>query len=149
MGYTHGQRWDDSLIKKGVMEVVKICELGRMPSRTECIKFYGNHKLANAITRRNGGWYTLAKELGLAIKESETYLGKTQENVVCQMLAKRGFEVEKMPQTFPYDILVDNCVKIDVKASRLYKGSSAVDSFVIASLTGGQVRVDSLEVTCK
>jgi hypothetical protein len=95
-----------------------------MPSRQECVSFYGDHRLANAITRRKGGWYTLAKDLGLSIKDSETYVGKMQEEVACEMLKERGFETERMPQNFPYDILVDNCVKIDVKASRLYRGEN-------------------------
>jgi hypothetical protein len=38
------------------------------------------------------------------------------------MLISRGFEVDRMPQNFPYDILVDDSVKIDVKASHLYHG---------------------------
>ena len=124
MGYTYGQQWNDELIKNGVLQVVEVCKLGRMPSRSECVDFYGNHKLANAVSRRNGGWYKLADELGLPIKKSDTYFGKMQEYAVCEMLREQGFETERMPQNFPYDILVDNCVKVDVKASRLYKGKN-------------------------
>ena len=122
MGYTHGHRWTDEKIKQAVNKVVIAYELDRMPSQTECIGYYGNYSLANAVARRPGGWYGLAKELGLPIKKSETYFGKTQEGIVCEMLISKGFEVERMPQNFPYDILVDNSVKIDVKASHLYHG---------------------------
>jgi hypothetical protein len=122
MGYTHGHKWTDEKIKQCVKKVVIAYELDRMPSQKECINYYGNYSLANAVARRNGGWYGLAKELGLPIKKSETYLGKTQEGIACEMLISRGFEVERTPQNFPYDILVDNSVKIDVKASHLYRG---------------------------
>lgn len=122
MGYTHGHKWSDEKIKQAVLKVVAAYELDRMPSQKECINYYGSHALANAVAKRYGGWYGLAKEMELPIKKSETYLGKTQEGIVCEMLVSKGFEVERMPQNFPYDILVDNCIKIDVKASHLYRG---------------------------
>ena len=122
MGYTHGHKWTDEKIKQGVQKVIIAYKLDRMPSQKECINYYGNYCLSNAVARRFGGWYGLARELGLPIKKSETYFGKTQEGIVCEMLISRGFEVEKMPQNFPYDILVDNSIKIDVKASHLYHG---------------------------
>lgn len=122
MGYSHGRRWTDEKIKQGIKNTVIALELDRMPSARECVNFYGNHCLTNAVSRRRGGWYGLAKELNLPIKESETHLGKTQEGIVCEMLISKGFEAERMPQNFPYDILVDNSVKIDVKASHLYRG---------------------------
>lgn len=122
MGNIHGHTWTDDKIKQAVRVVVNAYELDRMPSKTECERYCGNYKLSNAISRRGGGWYALAKELGLPIKKSDTYFGKSQEGIVCEMLISKGFEVERMPQNFPYDILVDNSVKIDVKASHLYHG---------------------------
>lgn len=122
MGYSHGKRWTDDEIKRAILELMDACNMKRMPSRRECVDYYGDHKLANAITRRRGGWYGLAKEMGLPIKKSATYLGKMQEAKVCEILLSMGFDVERMSQNFPYDLLADNCVKIDVKASRLYHG---------------------------
>lgn len=122
MGYTHGHKWSDEKIKQAIKKVVTAYELDRMPSRKECVDYYGNHSLANAVSRRHGGWYGLAKEIGLPIKKSETYFEKHQEGIVCEMLVSKGFDVERMPQNFPYDILVDNCIKVDVKASHLYCG---------------------------
>lgn len=122
MGYTHGHGWTDDDIRQAVLKVKDAYELDRMPSRKECINYYGNYSLANAVSKRGTGWYGLAKEMGLKIKDSETYLGKRHEDIVSKTLVSRGFEVERMPQNFPYDILVDNCVKIDVKASHMYHG---------------------------
>ena len=121
MGYTHGTRWTDELIKQKVLEVKTSLDLDRMPSRRECKNFFHNSSLVNAVSRHKK-WYALANELGLKIKDSETYFGKCQENLAMEMLLDRGFLVRKMSTNFPYDLLVDDCVKVDVKASHLYHG---------------------------
>ena len=121
MGYAHGTKWTDKLIKEKVLEVVSALELDRMPSRTECRNYFHNDALTNAISKRIG-WYELANQLGLPIKESETYFGKKQEIDAQEQLISRGYEVRRMSQNFPYDLLVNDCLKIDVKASRLYRG---------------------------
>ena len=121
MGYAHGTKWTDELIKEKVIEVVNVLELDRMPSQKECENYFHNCSLTNAIARRTG-WYTLANEMGLAIKDSETYFGKKQEQTAQEKLISKGYEVRRMPQNFPYDLLVNDCVKIDVKVSRLYRG---------------------------
>lgn len=123
MGYSKGIRWTDDLIKEKVLEVKKAFSLDRMPSRSECIQYFHNEALVNAISKRKK-WYQLADELGLKVKDSETYFGKSQEANVAEMLISRGFLVRKMPQNFPYDLLVDDCVKVDVKASHLYHGKN-------------------------
>ena len=123
MGYTHGTKWTDELIKSKIMEVVNGLELDRMPSRSECDRYYRDTTLSNAVSKRIG-WYALAEELNLPIKSSETLFGKTHESLACEALMANGFEVRRMAQNFPYDILVDDCVKVDVKASRLYHGKN-------------------------
>jgi hypothetical protein len=121
MGHTHGTQWTDELVKQKVLEVIEAMKLDRMPSRKECENYFHGTGLTNVISRRYG-WYNLAKELGFDIKESETRFGKTYEARATEMLQGMGFEVRRMSQNFPYDLLVDDCVKIDVKASRLYRG---------------------------
>ena len=121
MGYAHGTCWTDELIKEKVLDVIKAYELDRMPSKRECDEYYHNYALSNAISKKKG-WYKLAKELGLPIKESETYFGKKQEEIARETLISHGYEVRKMPQNFPYDLLINDCVKVDVKASKLYIG---------------------------
>lgn len=123
MGYTKGIEWSDELIREKILEVVNGMELDRMPSRKEVEAFYGDSCLTNAISRR-GGWYQLASDLDLPIKQSETYFGKSHEKQVRDILISMGHEVRQMPQNFPYDLLVDDCVKIDVKVSRLYEGAA-------------------------
>ena len=121
MGYSHGIKWTDEMIRDRVLEVVNALQLDRMPSRSECDNYYHNSGLTNAISKRYG-WYDLANELGLEIKESETWFGKNCEIMAAELFRAEGFEVRRMPQNFPYDLLVDDCVKVDVKASKLYKG---------------------------
>lgn len=123
MGYTHGIRWNDEVIKEKVLEIVSALHLNRMPSRSECNDYCEDTSLTNAISKRIG-WYRLAKELGLPIKASETQTGKTAEAIAMETLVAQGFAVERMPQNFPYDLLVDGCVKVDVKASHLYRGKN-------------------------
>ena len=123
MGYVRGTRWTDELIKEKILEAKFALSLERMPSRKECIQYFHNEALVNAVSRRKS-WHRLANELGLSIKDSETYFGKSQEQNAAEMLISKGFSVRKMSQNFPYDLLVDDCVKIDVKASHLYHGKN-------------------------
>ncbi len=123
MAHTHGTKWTEELIKQKVLEVKEGLQLDRMPSRKECEEWFHDCALANAITKRMG-WYALARDMGLAIKDSETWFGKAYEAIAQEMLQSRGFEVSRMSQNFPYDLLVDNCVKVDVKASKLYRGKN-------------------------
>ena len=121
MGCPNRIVWTDDLIKEKILEVKNGLSLDRMPSRSECIQYFHNTSLVNAISRRNK-WYQLADELGLKVKDSETYFGKSQEAAAAEILISKGFLVRKMSQNFPYDLLVDDCVKVDVKASHLYHG---------------------------
>lgn len=124
MGYKHGKKWTDDLIKQEMLRVKEGLELNRMPTRSECVDFSGSHGLSVAVTRRQGGWYQLAKDLGLPIKESETTLGKSYEIKIARVLEGAGHSVKRMSQNFPYDLLVDDFVKVDIKASHLYRGSA-------------------------
>ena len=123
MGYTHGKRWTDSAIRDGILEVIQHYELDRMPSRSEVKAYYQDERLANAVSKRAGGWYGLAEELGLSVKDSATYFGKRHERIVAEKLVAHGYEVRQMPQNFPYDLLVDDAVKVDVKVSHLHRGA--------------------------
>lgn len=122
MGYSHGNKWTHEQIVSSVLEVVGALELDRMPSKKECDEYYQNTALTNVISKRDGGWYKLANELGLGMKQCETEFGKKYERIAAIHLERLGFRVEKMTQNHPYDLLVDGCVKIDVKASHLYCG---------------------------
>lgn len=120
MGYTYGTKWTDEMVKEKVMEVVDFLGLKRMPSRSELNKYYGDSKLTNRISK-SGGYYKLAEKLNLPMKESDTNYGKKYEYKAKEILESKGYKVEKMSQNFPYDLLLNDNVKIDVKVSRLYE----------------------------
>ena len=123
MGETSRIVWTEELIASSILDIVKSLGLDRMPSRSECVFQRQDESLANAITR-NGGWYAWADKLGLEVKKSETLLGKTAEKSAAEMLKTIGFEVRQMSQNFPYDLLVNDCIKVDVKASHVYHGKN-------------------------
>lgn len=119
MGYTHGTKWNDEMVKEKVLEVVNFLGLKRMPSGSELKSFFGNSSLTNRISK-TGGYYKLAENLNLPMKESGTNYGKRYEYKAKAILESKGYKVEKMSQNFPYDLLLNDNVKIDVKVSRLY-----------------------------
>lgn len=120
MGYTHGCRWNRQKVKDSVLEVVDFYKLKRMPSRNELKEYYKNGALTSRISKEPRGYYGIAEELGLPMKDSETNTGKQYEYKIKEILEQKSYKVEKMSQNFPYDLLVNDNVKIDVKVSRLY-----------------------------
>lgn len=87
-------------------------------------EYTGGNALTCAISKRTTS-SALARELGLPLKEdSDTNVGKSFEKEAKEDLISLGYEVRRMSTGFPYDLLVDDCVKIDVKASRLYYGKA-------------------------
>lgn len=117
------QKWTDKTIVEALQEVIDNSELDRMPTFREIQNYYNNCKLTNAISKRNGIYY-YAELMGVKTGDSETYFGKLQESIAAEELISRGYDVRQMPQNFPYDLLVNDSVKIDVKAARLYRGSA-------------------------
>jgi hypothetical protein len=95
--------------------------LNRMPTRREVEEYYGDSRLGNAISKRNL-WFPLAKELHLESKPSRTNFGRKYELKFMDYIENKGYEAIKMSTKHPYDILVNECVKVDVKASTLYRG---------------------------
>lgn len=124
MGHIYGTKWTEDEIREGILEVVSALKLDRMPSRKEVVQHYNGSGLSEKISKEPGGWYKWADRLNLPIKESETGLGKKYESAASDTLIAIGHEAERMSQNFPYDILVDGAVKVDVKASHLYKGTN-------------------------
>lgn len=113
--------WNDSKIIECINKVVKALELKTMPTHTEMYEVYGDYRLSNAISK-HGGTKKFADLLGLPIKNCESKLGEYYE-IVCanEIEDKLGYCCEKTKPRYPYDILVGNCVKVDVKAAKIYR----------------------------
>ena len=119
MEYMRRTQWNDDKVKKEILEVKKVLNLKRMPTRKEIETVTGNNSLTSRISRTKG-YYGWAKELNLDVKESETTFGKKYEYIVKDFLEESGYNTEKMPQNYSFDLLINNFVKIDVKVAKPY-----------------------------
>lgn len=121
MGYSHGQNWNEQLLKQELFSVMDVLQIYRMPTHSEMLKATGSNALAQAL-KRTGGTDYWAQKLGLDTKECDSKLGTQYEFVCKQYLEFCGFSCEITKARYPYDLLVNSNIKIDVKASNLYCG---------------------------
>ena len=128
------QHWNREFVKEEIKRVMAFYQIDRMPTLAECDSYEGNTSLSNRISKE-GGFYVMAKEMGLEIKQSETGLGYQFEIFAADMIRDMFDDttVEMTPTRFPYDLLVDGRVKIDVKTAKRSKVNGAdVYSFGLA-----------------
>lgn len=143
--------WTEEEMIHDILEVANKFDPARMPSRREIEEYYKNSSLADRISR-NGGFYHWAEVLGLETKHSETKVGFIAENEIAKLLSDIGHSVEITNSRYPYDLLVDGCVKIDVKAShrtlvhgaevyayRLAKRQQTCDVYVFCEMEGSNI----------
>ncbi|WP_024834135.1 hypothetical protein [Ruminiclostridium josui] len=120
MGYTHGIKWTDQEIENEIKNVINALCIERMPTRKETEIVTKSNSLNCAICRtyKYSGW---AKRLGLSIgNDSDTWFGKMYEEKATNSLMLLGYKVERMPTKHPYDLLLNDAIKIDVKAAKPY-----------------------------
>lgn len=128
MGYSHGNKWSEELIEERLIEVMENLKINRMPSNKEIASVLGDYSLSNAIARR-GGFRMWAEKIGLEIKDSETCFGNEYEFIVKEILEEMGYYVEKMTTKHPYDLLVNDNLKVDVKVSKYYNPKEGGSKF--------------------
>ncbi|MBN1058494.1 hypothetical protein FDB42_12065 [Clostridium botulinum] len=121
MGYTRGIKWTAEKIKTEIKEVMKTLNIDRMPTSVEIKKVTRNTSLINAI-RRHGGYLFWAMQMNITQNECTTRTGLDGELLIKEILEYKGYSVEKMSVKHPYDLLVNENIKIDVKVSHKYKG---------------------------
>jgi hypothetical protein len=120
MGYTHGEQWDDEKICNAIREVVSAKNLDRMPSFSELRNYFQSSAITCAISR-NGGVKKFSSLVMLPIKESETSFGNLCEDLsVAQIEDMTGLTAVRMTTRYPYDVLVNGKVKVDVKSGHLF-----------------------------
>lgn len=109
-------RWTPELIESEVRLVAQ--NIGHFPSNTE-LREMGRNDLACAITKRSGGLLELAKRLGMERAASDSDFGWAGEESVAAELRRRGFTAERTNGVrAPFDILVNDIVRVDVKNAR-------------------------------
>lgn len=128
MGYAFGTKWSDELIKEEILKVMEALNINRMPSSDEIKLVTNNSKLTNAI-RRHGGYLQWSARLRLDQSNCETRIGLNAEIKIKEILESKGYKVEKMRTRHPYDLLVNDNIKIDVKAANKYKSPKGWSSY--------------------
>ena len=129
MGYTHGTAWTDEVIENKIMEVVQKLNLDHFPTHSEMITALGNRGLAAKISKDKGTVFW-AEKLGLQIKYSETSFGnKFEVKAISDIYESTGLHSVQTSSRYPYDLLVNNSVKIDVKVSKEFTNNCNVKSF--------------------
>lgn len=113
MGWSHGTHWTDDLVERELRELVP--SFDRMPTSQE-LWAIGRKDLQVQIARR-GGFRFWANRLGLKLSGSPTHRGQVVEDFVQRLLVSKGFAVERMTTSAPFDMLVSCVVRIDVKSS--------------------------------
>lgn len=118
MGYTHGKEWNEENTKEAIMEVVNTLKLNHFPTKSEIISFYGDNALANRISRSGGSKY-YADLLKMEIVNSESKFGDFfEELAIDEILENTGFSSLHTNVKYPYDLLTNGNIKVDVKASK-------------------------------
>lgn len=117
-------KWNEISAINEIIKVKNVLGLNRMPTRNELNSVLHNCALTSYISKSDLGYYGFAKKLNLGIKDCETTFGKEYEFIILDYLKSLGYKVEKMSQNYPYDILVNDYIKVDSKVSNLYSCSN-------------------------
>lgn len=123
MGHSHGTQWNEELIEKAIIDVVNKTKIECFPTHSLIKEVTGSCALTNAISR-HGGTRHWAEKLGLEIKPCESKFGEKYELLCMDKLQELGFDCKKMPVRYPYDLLVYDCIKVEVKSGNLYHGKT-------------------------
>lgn len=116
-------KWTNIKIEKEIKNVMNTLNISRMPSASEIKNVTNSNGLGIKITR-TGGFKFWANKLNLKVKDSETNLGNEYEVLIKEILEGKGYIVENMTTKHPYDLLLNNNIKVDVKVSRYYNPST-------------------------
>lgn len=112
--------WTPQKIEDSVRAVIDHKGIDYFPSHSEIVEYYGDRALAVAISK-HGGTRFWANKMGIDVKECESKFGNDTEIIAMDEIeANTGLVAEYTTTRYPYDLLVDKSVKVDVKASKLY-----------------------------
>ena len=115
MGYTHGRKWNDGDVEHEIMNIVNTLKLDHFPTKSEMEDFYGNKSLSNKVSRSGGSRY-YADLLKLKIVSCESEFGNFYEEfAIDDIFEHTGLLSLHTNIRYPYDILTDGNIKVDVK----------------------------------
>ena len=129
MGHSHGKIWKEIEIAKGIKYVMDVAGIDTMPNQSITKNIMGDTSLNNAISR-SGGFIFWANKLGIKNSGIETMFGVKFEKYCADFIIENfDLDVQKMNAHYPYDLLVSENIKIDVKAGRKYRGKFSFYTF--------------------
>ena len=114
--------WNKDNIEKALRYMVEQTGQKTLPTYAETKKFYGNYKLSNAM-RRNGGPRYWGERMNLEFKDCDSRKGEQFEDYFVAEMLEKGFDAERVnydEPRFPFDVLINGCVKVDVKVARVF-----------------------------
>ena len=115
MQAVESKRWDDAKRETVIRNIAQ--ELGYFPSNTE-LRNMGRGDVANQIAK-NGGFLHWSKITGIPRVMSDSDTGWAGEEAAAARLEKLGFTVTfRNGVKCPYDFLVNDILRVDVKAAR-------------------------------
>lgn len=117
MGYSHGRKWTEEMIEEKICDVQNGLSINHFPTHSEMNNFIGNKSLSQAISKHGGTEYW-SNKMCIPIKKSETEFGEKYESyAINDIFEHTGLLSIHTNSHHAYDILTNECVKIDVKAS--------------------------------
>jgi hypothetical protein len=142
-GRNQKYKWNDKKIEEGIRKVVEKIGVERMPTSDEVSKHFGNglrKKISSGL-----GYKAWAKKLNLPLKSNNTNKSLAIEEKMIDVIKKKTGLIAKLtPIKHPFDLLVENKVKIEIKYSEGYK-----DSFFSANLRSNMRKSDIVIFVCE
>ena len=120
MEHINGSCWTEDEIIDNIRKIVEEYNMDTFPTHKEMNLYYSNNCLFGVVCKHGGSEY-FANKMGLKIKDCESKFGKKYESLCKQDIkTKLMFDCEEMKPRYPYDLLINHCVKIDVKVANLF-----------------------------
>ncbi len=117
MGHAHGRMWTERDILNEIAYVMDALKIDYFPSKSEMNFVTGSMGLSNQVSKKGGSRY-FAEMLGLELKSSESELGyQFEEYAIKDIFRNTGFLSRHMKPRYPYDLLTNENIKVDVKVS--------------------------------
>lgn len=118
MGYVRGSRWTDEKIQDSIEEIVNSLGLDHFPTHSELNNYFGTNGVSLAISR-HGGTRKWAKRMNMSILNCASEFGNDFElRAIGDIYEETALMAVQTKPRYPYDLLVDGCIKVDVKVSR-------------------------------
>lgn len=124
MGHSHGIKWSERDIGEEIKAVMKIAKIDTFPTHSLMNEITGSAALSCAVSK-NGGTTYWAQKLNVEIKPCESKMGYEFECKCMDFLESEfGYDCELTKARYPYDVIANRNIKIDVKSSHLYNCKS-------------------------